>query len=66
MNTEQKDLLQIGTERVEGAAMFSVGLRRDAKESMNKTTLADHITLRQPTDLPLPDQMHGFVTIDRP
>ena len=46
--------------------MFSVGLRSDAKESMNKTTLADHITLRQPTDLPLPDQDACFVTIDRP
>ena len=60
------DLLQIATERGEGPPMFSVELRSDAKESMNKTTLADHITLRQPTDLPLPDQMHRFVTIDRP
>jgi hypothetical protein len=61
-----KDLLQIATEGGEGPAMFSVELRSDAKESMNKTTLADHITFRQPTDLPLPDQMHRFVTIDRP
>ena len=60
------DLLQITTERGEGPTMFSVESRSDAKESMNKTTLADHITLRQPTDLPLPDQMHRFVTIDRP
>jgi hypothetical protein len=60
------DLLQIATEGGEGPAMFSVELRSDAKESMNKTTLADHITFRQPTDLPLPDQMHRFVTIDRP
>jgi hypothetical protein len=46
--------------------MFNVELRSDAKESMNETTFAGHITLRQPTDLPLPDQMHRFVTIDRP
>jgi hypothetical protein len=62
----QKDLLQIATEGGEGPAMFSVELRSDAKESMNETTFAGHITLRQPTDLPLPDQMHRFVTIDRP
>ena len=63
------DLLQIASEDSEGPAMFRmfrIELRSDAKESMNETTLADHITLRQPTNLPLPDQVHGFVTIDRP
>ena len=63
---ELQDLLQIASEGSEGPAMFSIELRSDAKESMNETALADHITLRQPMNLPLPDQVHRFVTIDRP
>ena len=46
--------------------MFSLELRRDAKEGMNETLLPDHISLRQPPDLSFPDQMHRLVTIDRP
>jgi hypothetical protein len=30
---------------------------------MNESALSDHIALRQPPDLPFPDQMHRFVTI---
>jgi hypothetical protein len=36
--------------------VFSLELRRDAKEGMNETLLPDHISLRQPPDLPFPDQ----------
>jgi hypothetical protein len=32
----------------------------------NEPALPIHIALRQPPDLPFPDQMYGFVTIDRP
>jgi hypothetical protein len=54
--------------RIEGSvvsAMFSLELRRDAKEGMNETLLPD-IALRQPPDLPFPDHMHRLVTVDRP
>jgi hypothetical protein len=42
-----------------------VELGSDAKECMNESALSDHIALRQPPDLPFPDQMHRFVTIYR-
>ena len=60
------DLLQIGTDGGEGPAVFRVELRSDAKEGMNEPALPDHIALRQPPALPFPDQMHRFVTVDRP
>ena len=46
--------------------VWRVELRSDAKEGMNEPALPNHIALRQPPDLPFPDQMHRFVTIDRP
>ena len=46
--------------------VWGVELRSDAKEGMNEPALPNHITLGQPPDLPFPDQMHHFVTIDRP
>jgi hypothetical protein len=58
--------LQIGFGGGEGPAVFSLELSRDAKEGVNETPLPDHIALRQPPDLPFPDQMHRLVTVDRP
>jgi hypothetical protein len=60
------DLLQIGSDDGERPVVSGVELRIDAKEGMNETALPHHIALRQPPDLPFPDQMHRFVTIDRP
>jgi hypothetical protein len=60
------DLLQIGTDGGERPAVFRVELHSDAKEGMNEPALPDHIALRQPPALPFPDQMHRFVTVDRP
>jgi hypothetical protein len=40
-------------------------LSRDAKEGVKETPLPDHIALRQPPDLPFPDQMHRLGTADR-
>jgi hypothetical protein len=45
MKIFRMDLLQIATEGGEGPTMFSLESRSDAKESMNETTLADHITV---------------------
>ena len=63
---ENKDLLQIGAGDREGPAVFRVDLGGDAKQGLNEPELPDHIALRQPPDLPFPDQMHRFVTVDRP
>ncbi len=49
----------------ERPVLGGVELRSDAKEGMNEPALPNHIALRQPPDLPFPDQMHRFVTIDR-
>jgi hypothetical protein len=61
----KRDLLQIGPDDGEGPAVLRVELGSDAKECMNESALSDHIALRQPPDLPFPDQMHRFVTIYR-
>jgi len=62
----QLDLLQIGSGGCERPVVWEWKLRSDAKGGMNAPASTNHIALRQPPDLPLPDQMHGFVTIDRP
>ena len=62
----ERDLLQIGPGDREGPAVFRVDLGGDAKHGLNEPELPGHIALRQPPDLPFPDQMHRFVTVDRP
>ena len=57
----RSDLLQIGQGDAERPAVFRVELRSDAKEGMNESALPDQVALRQPPDLPFPDQMHRFV-----
>src|SRR5580765_6790343 len=60
------DLLQIGPGDREGPAVLRVDLGGDAKHGLNEPDLPDYIALRQPPDLPFPDQRHRFVTVDRP
>ena len=39
-------------------------LRSDAEDGMDRLTLSEHIALDQPADLPFPDGVHCFVTLD--
>ena len=46
--------------------VFGYELCSDPKEGMDETALSDQIGFGQPANLPFPDQMHRFVTVDRP
>lgn len=63
-NLPLRDLLEIESDDGKRPMVSGVALRSDAKEGMNETALPHHIALWQPPDLPFPDQMHRFVTIE--
>ncbi len=61
------DVLQTGC----GHALAVLGfhflrLRRYAEQAVNELTLPNHIALRYPPNLTLPNLMHGFIPVDRP